>query len=302
MCEFAVVKMQHSSFVKYVHFIVPKCRKRSPFAGYSHFAQKSKVMKSHKIVILGEDGFFDLGVNDETNCIVQPFTETYRIFSYLVQNNKYLIIFGDTGNYNVYDMFKRQWLLQRNTAVLGKTRSTSSRGVMIDEEMLIIYDWKLKKLKFYRIGENYLVNPLLIHEYELKIQKKKFNGCAMCVTNLVKQQSTYKFDITLFGGRLQSCLPLFYSFNISISHLKKMTDNFNDNNIVIKEHLLDENEIQCINIDKTRKLRWINLSVECVTNFTNEQIILIVGADQKKDIHLFNCHTKTFIRKQNVKY
>ena len=297
--------MQQSSFAKYVQFIVPQCRTRVPFAGYSHFAQKSKVIKTRKIVILGEDGFCDLGVTDQTNSIGQPcakFTQyTYRIFSYLVQNNKYLIIFEDTGNYNVYDMFKRQWLLQTNTAVLSKTRSICSRGVMIDEKMLIIYDWKLKKLYFYRIGEKYLQNPLLIHEYELKIHKKKFNGCGMCVTNLVKQRSTYKFKIMLFGGRLKSCMPLFFSFKISISHLHKMTDNLNDNNIVIKEHLLDENEIECINIDKTRKLRWINLSVECITNFKNEPIIVIVGADQKKDIHFFNCQKRALICYKNVK-
>ena len=298
--------MQQSSFGKNVQFIVQQCRTRAPFAGYSHFAQKSKVMKSPKIVILGEGGFFDLGVTDQTNSIGQPFAEftqeTYRIFSYLVQNNKYLIIFEDNGNYNVYDMSEHRWLLQTNTAVLPQTRSTPSRGVMIDEEMLIIYDWKFKTLKFYRIGEKYLVNPLLIHEYKLKIPTKKFNGCGMCVTNLIKQQSTYQFNIMLFGGRLKSCMPLFFSFNISISHLQKMRDNLNDNNIVIKEHLLDENEIQCINIDKTRKLRWINLSVECITNFKNEPIIVIVGADQKKDIHLFNCQTRALICRKNVKY
>ena len=302
--------MQNSSFAKYVQqfpsMYKPR-RTRAPLAGYSHFADKTKRITNHKIIILGEHGFFNLVVNDATNSICQPFAEftqeTYHIFSYLVQNNKYLVVFEDTGYYNVYDISQGKWLLHKSKAVLPNFRSTCSRGVIIDDEILIIYDWKPKKLKFYLIGKDYLVNPLLVHEYEIQTNPNRLNGCGMCVTNLMKQQSTCQFNIMLFGGRIKSCLPFFYSLNISISHLQKMTNNLNDSIIVIKEHFLDENEIQCINIDKSKKLRWINLSVECISNFKNEPVIVIFGGtDQKTDIHLFNCHTKTFIRKQNVKY
>ena len=92
-----------------------------------------------------------------------------NVQSYLIENNKYLVIFYRDEYYNVYDMYNDKWLISNNYNSRGlkvdrrRDGINTSRDVLIHDEMIIRSSYKT--LYFYFIGSDCIRFPKLEFEY-----------------------------------------------------------------------------------------------------------------------------------------
>ena len=307
-----------------------------PFIKYSHFSRKKNDKSNEKstkqqqknIIIGGKnsngDAFYELFVddNDSNSINYESFKKYYnKIFanlkwigldgargthSYLVQNNKYIVVFKFDQRYNVYDMENDKWMLKQDEK---KFKHEINRSVLINDEIIVgSYE---HALCFYFIGNDHITNPILIHKYTLKTQHVSFYGHGMCIIDFIKQESsqdklyqTYKLKIILFGGiHNKDFLSSFLYLDVLLS--------YQDNKVLslsINENLIDKKKIKLININQNtiNNKRYFHFGFECVFNSKNEPIIIIIGGWDgyndtiKKDINLFNCVTNELTRYQKV--
>lgn len=254
-------------------------------------------------------------------------TSALCIHSYLVQNSNYLVVFCGDKCYNVYDMENDTWLLnQREKGLTHNNKDT--RSVLINDEIIIIS--RHKKLFFYFIGNNHITNPILIHRHTLKTKNIRFNSHGMCIISLKKTQMhstdttnvncnrikldnndnkdkdeypTYNVKIMLFGGdENRGFLSSLLELDILISYMYESKDNScNIGRVTIDEKLMNKNKIELENMDKISCEYWYRFGFECILNWKQEPIIIIVGGYQmEKSIHLYNCVTKQLICKDQV--
>ena len=300
-----------------------------PFTRYSYFAtsindeyyEQSPQQQQRNIVIGGRDnnvdGFCELIVDDNRNSIhYKSFTNDYnRKFanskhigfknahftrSYLVQNNKYILVFKLHKCYNVYDMENDKWLLKQGEK---KLKYFPERGVLINDEIIIgSYD---NELYFYFIGNDHITDPVLLHEYTLKTKKVSFFFHGMCIIDFIKQESsknesqqTYAFKIILFGGfyKQRDFLSSFLYLDILLSY-----QDIELSSISIDENLIDKNEIKLINTNATQETRRYNFGFECIVNSKNQPVIIMIGGNKSQSIYLFNCVTYELTRHDKVR-
>ena len=130
---------------------------------------------------------------------------------YLVDNNKYLVVFYCNQEYNVYDMENHVWINRLGTVYLSANSTYYSRSVLINDEIIILSN--LNHLYFYYIGNNCITYPQPIHQYTFKTQNVKHQRHGMCIIDFTRQESisssndhlypcyNYKLKILLFGGK-----------------------------------------------------------------------------------------------------
>lgn len=85
--------------------------------------------------------------------------------SYLVSNNKYLVVFYNNQLYNVYDMQNDKWMLNRvnqGEKGLSQNDAEDSRSMVINDQIIILS--KDMTVYFYFIGNDHSIDPVLIHE------------------------------------------------------------------------------------------------------------------------------------------
>ena len=299
-----------------------------PFTQYSHFPNNisdQKQQKNTKLIVGGAvvsdgDGFYKFQVNDNGNSI------NYKLFknecnkkfanlkhagihtaqcthSYLVQNNKYLVVLQSNKHYNVYDMENDKWLLKQREKEL---KHSLSRSALINDEIIIISQGN--ELQFYFIGDHHITDPILMHKYTLKTKDISFMFHGMCIIDFIKQTSpknelykTYKLKIILFGGSAnKNFLSSFLYLNILLSY-----KDFSFVNLSIDENLIGRNKIKLTNMNwnQAKENGWFCFGFECILNDKNEPLIIIIGHDgesMSKNIHLFNCVTHELTRHEKV--
>ena len=245
----------------------------------------------------------------------------YLSHSYLIENNKYLVVFKDNDYYDVYDMDKDKWLVDHKCP-LGEKVGFKSRSIMINDEIIIASGDDLCGLRFYYMGNKHITNPITIYSHYLQTPLL-FAQHGMCViafkkldTNLKKSKNlknellkTFELKIILFGGSWNDpILSSFLILDILIDcDYSKNWQSFPDVDISIDETLIDWNKIKLTNMGFSYTLRksiiWKNFGYECIFNDKNEAIIIVIGGFGKwrQDIHLFNCVTYELASKQKVK-
>ena len=305
-----------------------------PFVGYSKYPTnidtQPQVNKERHIVIAGKlsiaGGFHEFIVDDDAKSIkTKSFENDYNkkygslqcigekdaryTHSYLVEKNKYLVVFYYNDFYNVYDMINDKWMLNQYEKKLSENRSEFSRSVLINDEIIIIS--KDNELYFYFIGNDHITNPILIHKYTLKASGFFFDDHGMCIINFIEKKfpqkeddekcQSYKFKIILFGQSYnKGIVPFFLYLDTLLS--------YNNSKVItlsIDETLIDENEMTLRNCNmNTMKMQtWDKFGFECILNGKNEPIIVIIGGagnTLEKDIYLFNCVTHEFTPKKKV--
>ena len=247
--------------------------------------------------------------------------------SYLVRNNKYIVVFFKDRHYNVYDIENDKWLLRSYEKGLFLNNTYHSRSVMINDQILIIS--KSNQLYFYSVAYDHLTNPTLLHEYELKTKNVFFERHGMCCIDYKQEKSakklSYYVKILLFGGyQNKDVLSSFVLCDIVLSSdpdsLSLDDNDWHDQmiceKISIKEQLIDKNlfKLKNVNIEKHEKWKWMDFGYKCLVNSKNETVIMIVGdyrqleksvythvQDTWKDnIILYNCVTHEIICKSEV--
>ena len=321
------------------------------FTHYSHFPTNINIHKTNeysqsqekKNLILGgfdiDEGFHELIVDDENHSInYKSFAKDYKkefanleyaatdlyldhgqfTHSYLVQNNKYIVVFYGNSYYNVYDMENDEWMIQNDYTKLEKhDNSFSSQSVLINDDMIIISIGD--SLYFYFIGNNHITDPKLVHSHQLPKKYGSFEHHGMCLTNFVqindddekesKSSSKssfdkYKLKFVLFGGRER--LPSFVLLDVLLSYnhwdSKKI-------NVSISDELIDVDDIKCDNKEEMKMdtLKLYYFGSVCLFNCRNEPIVVIVGGfnigndfKMNRNICLFNCVTKKLVCHQEV--
>ena len=304
------------------------------FTQYSHFStncndqNKQISPKKRKNIIIGGysnsgEGFYQFGVDDTCNTISINYksfkndfhkkfanlqciglTDARYTQSYLVQNNKYIVVFsGYHASYNVYDMENDKWMLQKDEKRLDHFPEQS---VLINDEIII--ESLHNNLFFYYIGNCHITDPILIHRYTLKTKHVSFKGHGMCIIDFIKQESAhaqdescqaYKLKIVLFGGsRNKDFLSSFLYLDASLSYISD-DKKFKLVSLSIDENLIDKKKIELINMNKTTMKKYYDFGYECVLNCKNEPIIIIIRRAEE-NIHLFNCVTYKLIEHQQV--
>ena len=319
----------------------------SCFTHYSHFPTNidktnHNLLSKQKNVIIGgydvNNGFHELIVDDKTRLInYKSFEKDYKkrfanlkhagvhvdhaqfTHSYLVQNNKYLVVFYLDHYYNVYDMENDKWLIQPNKKHLEmKSVQSFSQSVLINDEIMIVSC--CKDICFHFIGGKYITNPILLHSYELKTDEFTMDDHRMCVIDFIKQESTaqdgkeeatnelhetYRIKIVFFGGDYKNSSKLLF-LDILLSYtginvvdilitetieMKSSSTNNDDDGNLVKNH-------------DPVLFGFVN-----VLNSKQEPIVITVGGkttmsgtESKRSVHLFNCVTKELIWYQNVCY
>ena len=301
-----------------------------PFAGCSEYptniGRKNHAKQRHIIVGgFNEDiEFYELIVGSDSKSIhFKSFTRDYfkksatlqliglknavHTHSYLIQNNKYIVVFYSNQCYNVYDMNKDLWLLGEKS--LPKN-GPCSRSVLINDEIIIISNFS--HVYFYYIGNDgdSIKDPLLIHEHKLKLKLGiEFQNHGMCIIYFIKQKSlkkdelyqNYGLRIALFGGERASILSSFVFLDVMLSYANTSQTDCNSISlklfkVSITEHLIDRNKIKYKLSNKIGNIRWCkwsNFGFKCVLNCIKQPIIVMFGGDgyrgMNKSIHLFNC-------------
>ena len=310
-----------------------------PFAQYSHFPTNNdqnnqQSPNQRKNIIIGgfgskDNGFYELIVDDNnTNSIsYKSFENDYKkqnanlkriglenakyTHSYLIENNKYLVVFKWGKHYNVYDIENDKWLLEP-----GKKKLThnSGRSVLINDEIIIVS--QQEQLYFDFIGKNHMTNPLLIQQHKLKTRDVSFYGHGMCIIDFIQEKSsqqqsqngshkTFKLKVLLFGGHSNRySLSSFLYLNISLSYVSNERM-FRFVSLSIDENLIDDNNIKLINTIKKPYLarEYQGFGFQSIVNSKNEKIIIMIGGNgptMLKNSHSFNCSTNELIRHENV--
>ena len=316
------------------------------FAKYSHFPTNlyHQHESKRRNIIVGsddfhgdDDEFYEMIVNDNNNnnkenlIIFKSFVTDYNkkmanvkyiglkniwcAHSYLVRNNKYIIVFrsryGDMENncYNVYDMEKDRWLLKKDEIKLKNTKDecidNSCRSILINDEILIVSNYE--KIYFYCIAGDHITKPKLIYKYYLQSEDVYYRWHGMSVISFIKQEKqdqpqfslyqTYKLKILLFGGQLnKDILSSFVECDILISYSTKNKEDdcslFTLVDISINDKLIDKqlfdvssnknNKLQYYN-DDDYELRhtWFDFGYQRICNGKNETIIVIIGGYEK---------------------
>ena len=315
--------------------MLPTCVGLVPFTNYSSYPlntvskNRNSQIKRRNIIIGGRygGGFHELIVDDEKSAIeCKSFENDYdkqfanlkyiglndakHTHSYLVQNNRYLVVFVDK-RYNVYDMKNDKWLINLNapdTTNLIKN-GNSSRSVLLNDEIIIIS--RRKSLWFYFIGNNHITNPLLIYTYKLKTENISYVAHGMSIIDFREEScydQRYKIQLILFGGWNNCILSSFLHLDILLSYTWNLIEkSIQHKNISIDEKLINRNLIKLNNIDpKQMEYTWCRFGFECIMNDKNEAIIIMVGGNayipnaNGTNIHLYNCATHELECKQNV--
>ena len=254
-----------------------------PFVGYSKHPTNVDTQvqsKKERHIITGghssiEGGFheFIVGVNSMANksfendynkkcgtlqCIGEK--DARYTHSYLVEKNKYLVVFYYNDFYNVYDMINDKWMLKIDEKNLQKNMSEFSRSVLINDEIIIIS--KDRRLYFYFIGNDYITNPTLMYNYRLKTRGASFERHGMCIIDFIKQESiatkkhaiaSYKLKIVLFGtcnnrDILPDCLCL--DILLSYNNIQVIKLSIDETLMIDKRHSTSDN---CNTIVKCKK-------------------------------------------------
>ena len=139
--------------------------------------------------------FYEILLSDEDNSIsYKSFKKDYKDYnanlklirindgqyvqSFLVDNNKYVIVFREYYGYNVYDMLNDRWLLKANNKqFLGQ------KGILITDQIIATY--QLIQVHFYYIGSNNISNPQHIKSFTLDTDVD-YQG--MCCTEFIKNE------------------------------------------------------------------------------------------------------------------
>ena len=316
-----------------------------PFTSHSYFptnsdTQNHEISTKQRNIILGGfessiGGFFEFIVDDTNTIKYKSFEIDYNkvsanakctglytaefAHSYLIENNKLLVVFCGVSCYNVYDMENDKWLLPRHGKTLMENISRNStfesgiRSVMINDEMILISVGS--DFLFYFIGYDNIIDPILIHHYKLKTNNIEFICHGMCVIKCVKHESgigtgiakqnayvTYKLKIVLFGGKNNPILSSFLLLDIFMSYVVK-EKTYQLVKVSINENLIDKKEIKVKNSSyNLLGEEWKYFGYQCVYNDKNEPIIIVIGGSHKikRDIYLFNCLTYEISCKEQV--
>ena len=324
-----------------------------PFTSCAHFptnceGKPQQHQKKPRNIIIGgytsiDGGFYEIIVNDEANCInYRSFQNDYgkkfsnlkhigldaaaNSHSYLVENDKYIVVFKDNACYNVYDIEHDKWLINdedgKDTGL--KWNNTRTRSILINDEVIIISN--AEKFYFYYIGKDHITNPIFMHEYSLKTQDVAFLNHNMCLIAFTKHtkrakdrkekynkdddddesHDTYKLKILVFGGHMNTdSLSSFLFVDILLSY-SFVGDKRYSQLVSVDEHLIDKSSIKLNNVsldEITGKWDGYHCGSTCVLDSKNEAIIVIVGGKfgtMERDIHLFNCVTHELTRKEQV--
>ena len=173
--------------------------------------------------------------------------------SYLIKNDKYLIVFDANSGYNVYDIHNDYWLLDEQSMQINRTLhysdNNSTRSMLINHEIIVISC--LGKLYFYSIAYD-ITHPVLLHSYNIKskveinttTRNRLFMFHGMCCVDLYKISSKNNsdnsvssekddpneevttclmFKIVLFGGYAisQSFLESFLCLDVILTYKSK---------------------------------------------------------------------------------
>ena len=235
----------------------------------------------------GVRGFHEILLSDKDNSIsFKSFANDYKthnanlgkigicatrgVQSFLLDNNKYLIVFREHYGYNVYDMINDKWLLNTNN-----TKFLGQKCILITDQIIASYDYYRDKIHLYYIGANNMTNPQHIKAFTLDTN---YSFAGMCCTEFIKNEKDNKlmFKILLCGSNNIPFLSSFLSLSISLS--------LNNNKIIkFDQNKIDEKMFKFKNVSLTKNeyynynYMWIGASCECIFNEKNEAIVVFIG-------------------------
>ena len=261
------------------------------FTRYAHFPdQKNEEsqIKQKSIIVGGfqsNEEFYEFTVNDDRHSVVyKSLTNNHDkkfanlkhiglrgarfVHSYLIHNNKYLVLFMKDW-YNVYDMENDRWFLNQVEQIhLLVPNTLHSRSVLIHDEIIIV-SYK-NDIHFHFIANEHLTVPAVMARYILKTKTVDFFSHGMSIIDFVrvKQQlefsnktkdaddvevQTYTFKIILFGGCANKH---FLSSFVYLDVLLSYVSNENYYKLVIlsiDEYIHDKRDIKMKHISRSER-------------------------------------------------
>ena len=231
--------------------------------------------------------------------------------SFLLNNDKYLMVCHAQNGMNVYDIENDKWLLEKSCHILTYGSSVGARMLLLNDEIIVVSSEKY--LVFYLVPNvtDRITEPIFLFKYLLKTTKLTYNGHGMCCLQFnynekeisndkakktyvgsYKYDKIYNFKILLFGGQYNkkftaSFLTLDISISLPNNFILLKDENFQnedldmDETLIVKEELTDMNDIKCVNFDSKNlnehERHWFGF--ECVWNIKNEAIVIVIGGN-----------------------
>ena len=255
--------------------------------------------------------------------------------SYLVRNNKYIVVFKGK-DYNVYDIKNDKWLLLPHAKQLIQNWWQHAQSLLLNDEIIVVHGGY--KLCFYSIRNNDIIDPKFIGEHIFESEFSTDSDYGMCciecdaknkqLNNNNNNCNNYNAKIMLFGcNRGHQILSSHLVCNLTVQLTKKGIGNENHRySIQVEEEMIKEdngynNDIKKDNTppttlgkDRNRRKSQIiecqsqNFGYECIFNVNKEAIIVIVGGQRyrgdkewERSVLVYNTVTKKSVRKDQVK-
>ena len=249
--------------------------------------------------------------------ITEPKIKACGFHSFLINKNKYLMVFRLNEGSNVYDIENDNWLLNKNDETVVYSDSIGQdRAVLVTDEIFVIsFD---KELYFYYIDKNDVVHPKFLKRYTIKRNNGKYKQHGLVCTNLKTQtisddaRASLTFELIIFGGSEtvfgESFIKFFVDLsydNINIQNIDKKNDNdikhiikIEEKEIKIEPHMIVNDSYGNSYKVESYKTLW-QFGYQCLLNKKKEVVIIIVGGYAGRKV--FNYYrTVSLVEAQNT--
>ena len=244
-----------------------------------------------------------LGAENVHCCLINRTTSKHK------SKKNYLLLYEEDGS-NVYDMDTDEWLSNKRDITVAELLWTDEdRYLLINDEIVIISAENELYILF--IGNDHIMQPLVLYKYKLKTKSLDYEDHGMVCTQFKQEKisdeielgnTMVELEIILFGGFNNVCfgksllkinIKLTYNDDYSnISNSTSVSDNRKDDmekSLEIKETLLQYNNIKCINFDKNLSVLdgvFDRFGYQCIFNSKNEGVIIVIGGRHNIDHYL----------------